>query len=85
MTVNPFLLYIFLGVYPIPLTFLAARPCVRDTETPPVKGTQKAKTPYTIFALHVSRGNVGFFDRFACFNQYPLVPHPTSKEFLYTS
>jgi hypothetical protein len=59
MTVNPFLLYIFLGVYPIPLTFLAAWPCVRDIETPPVKGTQKAKTPYTIFTLHVSRAGGG--------------------------
>jgi hypothetical protein len=47
---NSYLLYIFLGVYPTPLTFLAAWLCVRDIETPPVKGTQKAKTPYTIFA-----------------------------------
>ena len=59
-TPNSYLLYIFLGVYPTPLTFLALAWCVRDIETPPVKGTQKAKTPYTIFALHVSRGNVGF-------------------------
>ena len=30
---------------------------------------------YTNFALHVSTGERGFFDRFTCFNYRPLVPH----------